>query len=177
MASERERQDVLRRSEFPEEEETRVQMRREPVEYLRVVLPVVAGILLVATLVIAAVRWLPQTGLFQGRDKNAASDKLSWLLTELDRLSGDDAAIAGLMADYRARFEPTPSPADSSAGRSESGAAGESTQAAPTTQVTTASETGQATTALTAAPTTATATTAAAADPRRRGPFIRRRPF
>lgn len=168
MASERERQDVLRRSEFPEEEETHVQMRREPVEYLRVVLPIVAGILLVATLVIAAVRWLPQTGLFQGRDRNAASDKLAWLLTELDRLSGDDAAIAGLMADYRARFEPTPtpSPVDSSAGQSESGAAGESTQASPSTQATTADETVQtATAALTTATATTAATTATTTDP------------
>jgi tetratricopeptide (TPR) repeat protein len=109
MASEKERRDVLRRSEFPEEEQTNVRMTRDPVELVRLVLPILAGVLVVATLIIAGIFWLPKTKLFQ-RNDNQASVRLAWLLEQLSQLSGEHAAVATLLSDYRDRFDPTPTP-------------------------------------------------------------------
>jgi len=115
MASDKERRDVLRHSEFPEKEETHVRMPRDPATLLRLILPILAGVLIVATLVIAAVFWLPETRLFR-REDEPASARLDWLLERLDQLAGEQAAVASLLADYRDRFEPapTPEPADQS---------------------------------------------------------------
>lgn len=130
MASEKERRDVLRRSEFPEEEQTNVKMARDPVELVRLVLPILAGVLVVATLVIAGIFWLPNTKLFKRQDNQDAA-RLSWLMDRLDRLSGENAAVASLLADYQDRFDPAPTPEPTS----------EPTPAASVTQATSQTET------------------------------------
>ncbi len=163
IAGERERQEVLRRGEFPEEEETRVVMHREPVEYLRIVLPIVAGGLLLLTLIIAGIRWLPQTGWFQDSGQAAADVRLEWLTARLRALSGNDAAIADLMNEYQAQFEPSPT---STALPPESQTSAEPSQTAPTpspAETSGPTTTGAATTTVPAETTATPATTADAA--------------
>ncbi|MEA4889818.1 MAG: hypothetical protein VB070_10185 [Clostridiaceae bacterium] len=158
IASERERQDVLRRSEFPEEEETRVVMHREPVEYLRIILPIIAGGLLLITLIIAGIRWLPQTGWFQGSTQKTADVRLEWLMTRLRSLSGNDAAVADLMNEYQAQFEPSPTPAALPT-ESQTAAVPSGTAASPSPAETSEpDETGAGTTATTLVETTAVPT-------------------
>lgn len=148
MASEKERQSVIRRGEFPTEVETNVKTGRDPVEILRIALPIAAGLLLAAFLVFAGIRWLP--GLFDknGQD-NTAEARLAWLINRLDGLAGKNSEIGQLLEDYRAEFEPQPSDTTS-----------------PTTAATTAAtggttgETAETTLPTTTAPTTSATTTA-----------------
>ncbi|MDW7657548.1 MAG: tetratricopeptide repeat protein [Bacillota bacterium] len=109
MASEKERRNVLRRSEFPEEEQTNVRMSRDPVALVRLILPILAGALVVTTLVIAGIFWLPNIKLFKRQD-NQDTARLSWLMDRLGQLSGENAAVASLLTDYQDRFDPVPTP-------------------------------------------------------------------
>lgn len=147
MASEKERQSVIRRGEFPTEVETNVKSGREPVEYLRMALPIIAGLLVVAFLVFAGIRWLP--GLFRGKPDNSAEARLAWLIQRLDSLADSNSEIGKLLADYQAEFaQPTESTAATTAATT------------ATTATTTAATTTAATT-TTAPTTTASATTTA----------------
>lgn len=108
LASDKERREVIRRGEFPQAEETHVAMDREPVEFLRIALPVVAALLVLTVLIIAGMRWLPQTGLFQWRERRAAVERLDWLVSRLEQMAADDPAAAAVLADFQSRFYPTP---------------------------------------------------------------------
>ena len=115
MASEREKREVLRRSEFPEEEETFVVDKRLPADWLRLALPIVAGLLVLVTLILAGIRWLPESRLFQRPKSDAV--RLAWLLEQLSELSVDQESAASLLQAYHQHFDsgqpdllPTPTP-------------------------------------------------------------------
>lgn len=139
MASEKERQDVIRRGEFPQDEETHVVDRREPAELIRKALPIVAGVLIVATLVLAAVRWLPKTRLFAGNREPSASERLDWLLARLEPLAGDEQTIADLLDEYRTKYQPSLSP-DETTSAMNGTTASESTTAANSGETTVPTE-------------------------------------
>ena len=104
MASEKERQSVIRRGEFPTEVETNIKSSRDPIEVLRIALPIAAGLLLAAFLVFAGIRWLP--GLFnRNAQDSAAASRLSWLMTRLENLAGRNSEIDQLLKDYQDEFE------------------------------------------------------------------------
>lgn len=140
MASEKERQEVIRRGEFPQDDETHVIDRREPVELVRKALPIVAGILIVATLVLAAVRWLPKTRLFAGNREPSASERLDWLLERLEPLAGNEQTIADLLDEYRKKYQPTLAPGETTSMTNGSTTAS-STTAANSTETTLPAET------------------------------------
>ncbi len=109
MASAKERQDVIRRSEFPEDEETNVKSRHEPVELLRIAIPAIVGVLVIGLLIYGGFRFLP--GLFRANASEGQSDaRLAWLTGKLDTLSSQDDAVKQLLLDYHAAFDPTPTP-------------------------------------------------------------------
>ncbi|HBP37884.1 MAG TPA: hypothetical protein DD640_03930 [Clostridiales bacterium] len=112
MASAKERQAVIRQAENPEKEETVVKVSREPVEYLRLALPILAGLAAVILLFFAIFRWLP--GLADGiRQRREASVRLEWLLDRLDTLSAQDQAVDSLLDEYQAFVQPSPMPSPS----------------------------------------------------------------
>ena len=155
MASEKERQDVIRRGEFPQDEETHIVDRSEPAELIRKALPIVAGVLIVATLVLAAVRWLPKTRLFAGNREPSASERLDWLLERLEPLAGDEPTIADLLAEYRTKYQPTLAPGETNSMTNGSTTAA-STTAADSGETTLPAETTAMTEASTEASSTAT---------------------
>ena len=113
MAGKKEQRTVMRGHSYPEETETKVRMRKDPVALLRTGLPILAVVLVVATLILAGIRWLP--ALWRPKPQLANdTQKLSWLLARLDQLSAEDAQAAGLLAEYEAVFA-----AEASAGTSE----------------------------------------------------------
>ena len=158
MASEKERQSVIRQGEFPEEEPTNVRMAREPVEYLRIAIPVVATLVVIGLLTAAGFRWLP--GILQGsREQRDAAARLEWLTGRLDGLAAQDKTIADLLTAYQSAFSPTPTPSPAAAAVSSAAP----TTVAQTVPTTAASATGQSATsgvtptaAATAMPTTPT---------------------
>ncbi len=73
---------------------------------LRLALPVVAGVLVLATLVVAAIRWLPESKLFQRPESDAV--RLAWLLDQLGDLSADQETAASLLQAYHQQFDGEP---------------------------------------------------------------------
>lgn len=148
MASEKERQSVIRRGEFPTEIETNVKTGRDPVEILRIALPIAAGVLLAAFLVFAGIRWLP--GLFSINSQDSTAEaRLSWLISRLDSLAGKNSEISQLLEDYQTEFQTQPLDTTSPA----------TTATTAATAATTAATT-ETTSPATTAPTTSATTTA-----------------
>lgn len=103
VASEKERQEVIRQAEAGSKEETRIENKRLPIEYLRPGLIVLAGALLVILLVLAVFRWIPD--LARGRsEQRQATGRLEWLLTELENRSGANPVIDEILKEYEDRF-------------------------------------------------------------------------
>lgn len=109
LAGKRERQEVMRRAEFPEEQETYVHVKKEPVEWLRLALPVMACLLLVALLIWAGIHFIPS---FKSPSaaENKAEIKLAWLLTQLEQMADKNEDVAALIAEYQSEFDLTPTP-------------------------------------------------------------------
>ncbi len=137
MASEKERREILMRSDMPREEETHVVFEKSPADYLRLILPVAAGLMVIAVLVFVLVRAWPDLR----REKPASADeKLAYLLGEIEKKAPADEAWQRLLTDYRTRFQIEPTTAASST-------AGTSAQTSqPTTMATTTATTTMATT-------------------------------
>ncbi|MBP1757440.1 MAG: hypothetical protein H6Q62_296 [Firmicutes bacterium] len=107
MASRKEVQNVLRHGDVPEQEQTRVVSERSPQEKFRLALIGVAAVVVVVVLslaITAAVRSLQSAKASKVPNDR---ERLAYLLTQLDQLSGSDPAIAGLLADYNAFITPT----------------------------------------------------------------------
>ena len=103
MASDKERQDVIRRGEFAQEEETNVKVGREPVEYLRIAIPVVAIVIVAGLLLFFGIRMvssLTETNRLQ----RANAERLTWLVDHLEALAENDPAVSDLLADYETAF-------------------------------------------------------------------------
>ena len=148
MASDKERQDVIRRGEYAQTEETAVKVRRDPVEYLRIALPAVAIVIVIGLLVFFGIRLI--SGISEtNRQNRENTDRLTWLVSRLDVLAANDPAIAGLLAEYQTAFTPQTEPEPTEAAvPTTTGSTQETTETTPPTT----------TAAPTAAPTTAPTT-------------------
>lgn len=103
MASEKERQEVIRRGEFAQEEETNVRLTREPIEYLRFALPALAVMIVVGLLIFFGIK-LASDLADTNRRQLDTENRLNWLVTRLERLSADNPAVSGLLSEYEAAF-------------------------------------------------------------------------
>lgn len=158
LASEKERKSVIRQGEFPDEEPTKVHIKKDTMEYLRIAIPAAAALLVVVLLVLAGIRWLP--GLVKdGQNRKAETARLQWLTEHLNGLSVQDPAVAGLLQDYEAYFTPTPTPKPTTPSTAASDPAVLTSQSSATPAATTAA------TAATAAMPTAAATAAPTVGP------------
>jgi len=149
MASERERREIMRRSDMPREEETHVLLERSPMDILRIAIPVVIGLVVLVLIVFFATRVLP--GIRPASNKTGPEARLTYLLSAIEKKAETDEDWKKLLDDYETYFNPTPTPVATTSA---------ATTTAPTTAVT--SQTS-APTETTVAPTQATtqATTAA----------------
>ena len=109
MASERERRDIMRRSDMPQDEETHVVMSRNPMDFLRIALPVVGALVLIVLIIYVATRLLP--GLQRGPDKASPEERLAYLLAEIEKKAPASEEWQQLLSDYQGHFDPTPTPA------------------------------------------------------------------
>jgi tetratricopeptide (TPR) repeat protein len=107
IASEKERQSVIRQGDLPEQEMTRVQVRRQPVEILRIAMPGLAGLIVLGLLIYAGITWLPGE-IERGRERRQAQTRLEWLISQLEQLSGQDPRILDILKNYQGQFNPTP---------------------------------------------------------------------
>ncbi|MGI6325685.1 MAG: tetratricopeptide repeat protein [Saccharofermentanales bacterium] len=103
MASAREREDVIRQGEYAQDDETHVKMRREPAEYLRVALPVLAILLVAGLLIFFVVGFIAKSNETR-RMQQEATARLDWLLSQLASRADQDEAIGRLLADYEKNF-------------------------------------------------------------------------
>lgn len=108
MASDKERQEVIRRGEYAQDEETQVKVRREPVEYLRIAVPAVAIVIVAGLLVFLGIRIIG--GISEtGRQNRENAERLAWLITRLETMAPADPVIEGLLDDYQQAFATIPS--------------------------------------------------------------------
>lgn len=103
MASDKERQDVIRRGEFAKEEETNVKVGREPVEYLRIAIPVAAIVIVAGLLLFFGIRTV--SGLTEAnRLQRMNAERLAWLVDRLEVMAEIDTAVSNLLEDYETAF-------------------------------------------------------------------------
>ena len=134
MANEKEKREVARRSDFPEDQETHIVYKADPIEFLRKAMPIAGGIL-IALLLIGG-------GILLGmriRNRNGGSpnehQRLLWLEEQLAELSSDDQRIAGLLDEYDRFVNPPAEPEPSGSEQTTSVPIEDTTQtAAPTTE-------------------------------------------
>jgi tetratricopeptide (TPR) repeat protein len=110
VASERERQNIVQQGNSASPESNRINIRRRPADYLSVGLPILAGAIVIGLLVWGGVALVPRW-IEQARQRSGSFEKLGWLLAKLEDVAGQDAAIDRILRDYEAQFNPTPSPA------------------------------------------------------------------
>ena len=103
MASDKEREDVLRRGEYAQNEETVVKQTRDPIEYLRIALPALAIVIAAGLLVFLGIRLINGIG-ENNRQNHENADRLAWLVTRLEEMAEADPAIADLLDDYQTAF-------------------------------------------------------------------------
>ena len=158
MASERERREIMRRSDMPREEETHVVLERSSMDILRIAIPIVIGLVALVLIVFFATRVLP--GIRSSSNKSGPEARLAYLLSAIEKKAATDNDWKKLLDDYQAYFNPTPTPAATTAG---------TTTAAPTTavtsQTTAPTETSAATTQTTTQMTTQVTTVAPTESP------------
>jgi tetratricopeptide (TPR) repeat protein len=143
MASDRERRDVIRRGEMQQEEETHVVVGRSSIDIFRIALPVTGILVLILLFVYVATQVIPN--IRPSVKKASADERLSFLLSQIENNAKSDAEWAAMLADYKARFDPTPTPGPTL-----------STTAATIGQTTSSAETTVASTTTTSMPTTPT---------------------
>ena len=100
MASDRERQELLRQGDQVEEE-TFVESPRQLSDYLRLAAPVLGGVILVVLLIFAGVRLVSSAR----ADRDTDADQLEWLLSRLELMASDDEEINALLAEYGHLFD------------------------------------------------------------------------
>lgn len=105
VASDRERQEVMRQAESGQKQETRIEQKKQPADYVRLALPVLAAILLVVLLIFAGFRWIPNAVRNRAEQKQAAA-KLEWLLTELQMRAGNNHQLAELLSEFEEKYSP-----------------------------------------------------------------------
>jgi tetratricopeptide (TPR) repeat protein len=142
MASDRERRDVIRRGEMQQEEETHVIMGRSTIDIFRIALPVTGILVLILLVVFLVTQVLPN--IRPVVKKASADERLSFLLLQIEKNAKSDAEWAAILADYKARFDPTPTP-----GLTMATTAATSGQTSSSTESTFESTTTASTTALT----------------------------
>ncbi len=136
MASEKEKQDVIRRSEFPEEQETHIVYDKDIFDYLRKIIPVGLIVLAVAALIWGGVLLVD---FISSRDDGPdAQDRLEWLEARLGDMADDNDDVLALLQDYNGFINP-PDKDSTAAGQNptESTSVAETTTIETTTEVTT----------------------------------------
>lgn len=108
MASEKEVAEVMRRAQSQElePEETHVQMERDPIEIVRIVVPIVAAVL--GAVLVFWLGALFGPGLLWPQDQPDDKTRLSWLLGRLEPLADQDPSVASLLQDYDTWQKPAP---------------------------------------------------------------------
>lgn len=150
MASEKERRDIMRRSDMPQDEATHVVFEKSPMDYLRMALPVVAGLIALILLVYFFVSVLP--GLRQSRTNVSAEDRLAYLLAEIEKKAVGDEDWQRLLTDYQTRFDSQPTGAPTTQPTTTAGTTGQTTAATPAVPTETATPTPSPTVTPTLAP-------------------------
>ncbi len=107
MASSKERQDVIRRGENANQPETNVAMKRDPIEYLRLGVPILGGIIVLGLLIFFGITLFNSIADTNQRHQEDEA-RLAWLTARLDSLADDNTAISALLEEYEAAFAPTP---------------------------------------------------------------------
>lgn len=103
MASDKEREDVIRRGEYAQNDETVVKEARDPIEYLRIALPALAIVIAAGLLVFFGIRMI--SGISEKSKQNRENaDRLTWLISRLEAMAVADPAIADLLEDYQIAF-------------------------------------------------------------------------
>lgn len=106
IASERERQEILRGGDYGAPKETRVLLDQSPSNRLRRFLVWGAVALLVLSIAAAGIFWLP--GYLRGgqtRVPATAEERLDWLIERMNRAVTEDSDdLAGILEEYRQRF-------------------------------------------------------------------------
>ncbi len=100
MASERERQKVLRQGDQAEEE-TFVEHPRQLSDYIRLAVPLAAGVVLLVLLIFAGTRLVS----FASADRDTDADQLEWLLSRLESMAPGDEAIDDLLDEFGHLFD------------------------------------------------------------------------
>ena len=139
MANEKEKREVARRVDFPDDQETHIVYKADPFDYLRKLLPIAGGILI--ALLLAGGGILVGMQLRNHKDSSPNEhQRLVWLEERLAELSSDDERIAGLLDQYD-RFANPPVESDPTGSEQMSEGTADpnesTTQTAPTTAPTT----------------------------------------
>jgi len=138
MASDKEREDVIRRGEYARNEETVVKETKSPIEYLRIALPAVSIVIGAGLLVFLGIRLV--SGISDNNRQNRENaDRLAWLVSRLEAMAEADPAIADLLDNYDTEFSTT-----------------DTTEPAESTSLTNTEKTAETTLELTTAPTETT---------------------
>ncbi len=140
MASEKEKQDVIRRAEFPEEEETHIVFDKDIFDYLRKIIPIGLIVLAAAALIWGGV--VLADFISSRNDGPDAQDRLEWLETRLGDMADDNDDVLALLQDYNSFINPPDTEASSVDQKpTETTSVEETTTAEPATEVTTTAAT------------------------------------
>lgn len=140
MASEKEKQDVIRRAEFPEEEETHIVYDKNVFDYLRKIVPVALIVLAAGALVWGGIAL---AGFISSRNSGPDTQaRLEWLETKLGDMADDNDEVLALLQDYNSYINPPDTGSTSAdAGQTEPTTVVSTTTTQPTTEPTTTAPT------------------------------------
>lgn len=100
MASDKEKREVIRKSDFPEEKQTHVVYNKNLFDYLRKALPIIAIMVLAGAVVLGSVYLIGQ---IKNRSKDRTPDekqRLEWLEEKLAGLAAEDDKAASILQQY-----------------------------------------------------------------------------
>jgi hypothetical protein len=105
VASKKERQELIRQADMPEQEQTRVRSVRPPAAILRLALIALAALLLVGMIAYAGAVWLPAAAR-QARERRSAQERLDWLVSQLEQRAADNPIIQAILDELHQKDSP-----------------------------------------------------------------------